>query len=176
MAQSSARIIRPSDYVSPTRRTVMGIVFLVMALGIWLVFSLSLTGDMKTTFVLYPGGSPVVVADWVFRTKPVLDILAFLAAGLGAYQVARGFGRYTNMILGVVSGLFIFAFIAWGASGGSLNLAGLLKVAVVRAVPLTLGAFSGIFCERSGVFNIGIEGMMLTAAFCAALFGSLVNI
>jgi len=176
MAQTSTRIIRPSDYVSPTRRTVMGIIFLVMALGIWLIFSLSLTGDMKTTFVLYPGGSPVVVADWVFRTKPILDILAFFAAALGAYQIAKGFGRYTNMILGVVSGLFIFAFIAWGASGGTLNLAGLLKVAVVRAVPLTLGAFSGIFCERSGVFNIAIEGMMLTAAFCAALFGSLVNI
>ena len=63
MAQTSTRIIRPSDYVSPTRRTVMGVIFLVMALGIWLIFSLSLTGDMKTTFVLYPGGSPVVVAQ-----------------------------------------------------------------------------------------------------------------
>jgi simple sugar transport system permease protein len=72
--------------------------------------------------------------------------------------------------------LFIFGFLVWGASDSSLNLAGLLKVAVVRAVPLTLGALSGILCERSGVFNIAIEGMMLTAAFCAALFGSLTNI
>ena len=106
----------------------------------------------------------------------MLDILAFLGTALGVYQLAKGFGRYTNTILGLVSAIFIFAFIAWGASGGSLNIAGLLKVAVVRAVPLTLGAFAGIFCERAGVFNIAIEGMMLTAAFCAALFGSLVNI
>ncbi len=154
----------------------MGIIFLALALGIWVFFSRTVTPDMETTFSLYPGGSPVVVPDWVFPTQPMLNALAFAGALLGAYQLARGFGRQTNAILGVVSALFIFGFLAWGASGSSLNLAGLLKVAVVRAVPLALGAFSGILCERSGVFNIAIEGMMLTAAFCAALFGSLVNI
>ena len=176
MSTTTTRIVRPSEYISPTRRVVMGVVFLVMALGIWLLFSIGTAADAETAFVLYPGGSKVVVADLIFRTKPLLDVLAFLGAAIGVYQLARGFGRYTNATLGVVSAFFVLAFLAWGASGSSLNLAGLLKVAVVRAVPLTLGAFSGIFCERAGVFNIAIEGMMLTAAFCAALFGSLVNV
>jgi simple sugar transport system permease protein len=33
------------------------------------------------------------------------------------------------------------------------------------SVPITLGALSGILCERSGIVNIAIEGMMLMAAF-----------
>ena len=34
-----------------------------------------------------------------------------------------------------------------------------------QSTPITLGALSGLFCERVGVINIAIEGMMLTAAY-----------
>jgi general nucleoside transport system permease protein len=42
-----------------------------------------------------------------------------------------------------------------------------LSFTLRASVPLILGALSGILCERSGIINIGIEGMMLAGAFAA---------
>ena len=50
-----------------------------------------------------------------------------------------------------------------------LNVAifAMLAATIRQAVPITLGAMSGITSERSGIVNIAIEGMMLAAAFSA---------
>ena len=45
-----------------------------------------------------------------------------------------------------------------------------LASAVRHSTPLVLGALCGLLNERSGVINIGIEGMMLLSAFVAYLF------
>lgn len=46
---------------------------------------------------------------------------------------------------------------------------GILSLALVKATPIALGAMSGLMCERSGVINIAIEGMMLMGAMTAFL-------
>jgi simple sugar transport system permease protein len=161
---------------SPTRRIIMGVIFLVFGALIYFLFSRTLEAGVQTTFRMIPGGSDQDLPDWVFSSLPMLNILVGLSLVAGGYQLARGFKKRTNLVLGLVGGMFIFAFLTWATADGSLNLAGLFRSALVKAVPLTFGAMSGVLCERSGVVNIAIEGMMLTGAFVGALVGSLTNI
>lgn len=151
----------------------MGILFLALAFGIWILFGRQVPGGETTTFVLTPGGIASTIGDWQLPALAALNILALASAIAGGFQLARGFGSRTNLVLALVAGSFIFSFLTWAAAGKSLNLAGLLNTTLSKAVPITLGAMSGILCERSGVVNIAIEGMMLTGAMMGSVVGSM---
>jgi simple sugar transport system permease protein len=126
MATTALR--REIELVSPTRQRVMGVIFLLLAFGIWFLFSRDTSADAITTFGLTTGGAQKIVQDLKLPSNLILNILAFVCAFMGTVQLVRanGFGRRTNLVLGIVAGLFIFGFLTWAAAEIS-NLAGLLN-------------------------------------------------
>ena len=153
----------------------MGIAFLVFALLIMILFVPGTEGEQETKFVFnVTRGDVIDIPDLIFNTQLGLYLMAALAAFAGAWQLAKGFDN-VNVVLGLVAGFFIIAFLAWAARGKSMNLTGMLDSTFLRSIPIILAALSGILCERSGIVNIGIEGMMLSGAFMSALIGSVMQ-
>lgn len=173
MATTALR--REVEIVSPTRKWVMGVLFLVFGIAVWYLFVRGIDNDVVTKFGMTVGGAKATIPNMVLPSRVTLIIMSLICAVLGIIQLVLpgGFRKRTNLVLGIVSGLFIFGFLTWAAAGKSLNLAGLLNTTLSKAVPLTLGALSGILCERAGVVNIAIEGMMLMGAMVGALVGSI---
>jgi ABC-type uncharacterized transport system permease subunit len=153
----------------------IGVLFLALA-ALVLIYLPQGTAGMDSTFVLTSQRAGVTIAapDIVVPTAYSLYALGALAALAGGWQLARGFKRANGAIVGVAL-LVIIAFLVWATQDKSLNLTGMLVSSLVRATPIGLAALSGIYSERSGVVNIGIEGMMLAGSFTSVIFASLTD-
>jgi len=87
--------------------------------------------------------------------------------------VGLGGARTATVALVVSMALAMVAILTALARGASIDLIGMLASSLRMCTPIALGAAAGILCERAGVVNIAIEGMMLAAAafgFGANLF------
>jgi general nucleoside transport system permease protein len=163
--------------ISVQRSRVIGILFVAAGALIALAFGFGSDAGVQSRLGLNPaGGEPFfTLPDLVLPTRVTAFLLAGVCAFLGGIQLARGFGRHANLVLGIVVLLFVFAFLMWAARDRSLSLLGMLESSLLRSVPITFGALSGVLCERSGVINIAIEGMLLSAAFTGAVTASITN-
>ncbi|RME70259.1 MAG: ABC transporter permease [Chloroflexi bacterium] len=171
---STATATASSSIIEEKRHVGMGIFFLVVAVAIIGFFALNTTPEMTTTFGLNPGAKTNAprLEDWVLPTRSTLWLLAIVSAFFGGWQLAKGFKRVYLALLVVVL-MFIFAFLTWAARGTSMNLLGMISASLLRATPIAFGALSGIMCERAGVINIAIEGMMLSGAMVAVVVASI---
>jgi simple sugar transport system permease protein len=153
-------------YAERHRARNLGIAYLVLAAVVAVFF----TGhDGDAVFRLDDGRSFTLSAQtFAWFTVAVFAVLA-------GVQLMRGFGKWTSVVLAIVSVMLLMSFLAWAAAGSSFSFIGVLVSTVTYSTPIVFGALAGIICERSGIINIAIEGMLLNGAFVAVFVGSLTN-
>ena len=117
----------------------------------------------------------VTIPPITARSIGVPLALGFLALALAIAALARGehkLGVWAIAcgLIGAVAGIWIQGVERETLEG--IFTAGLIAATLRFATPLAFAAMGGIFSERSGVVNIGLEGMMLVGAFFA-IWGAL---
>jgi simple sugar transport system permease protein len=110
---------------------------------------------------------------FILPSRPTLYAIGAFSFFLAGLRLFRAAASLRALVTWVVVFLAAFAFLVWVTSGESMNLPGMFQATLTAATPLTLGAMAGILCERVGIINIAIEGMMLSGAFAAVAFASL---
>ena len=100
-----------------------------------------------------------------------------LSTGSGELQRSVGMSASIATFAQAVVILVLIAFTAVdeGGAGGSLVdlLMQAIPLAIVAATPLLLTVEGELIVQRSGIINLGVEGMLLAAAFGAAVTSSI---
>jgi simple sugar transport system permease protein len=100
------------------------------------------------------------------------------SASTAAPQAARKQGTARRrrlspwwLLVGLAAVVFVLSLLQLVTGADDLASSGTLRAAMVATVPIALAGLGGLWCERAGVVNIGLEGMMVLGTYGAGLLG-----
>ncbi len=76
-----------------------------------------------------------------------------------------------RLLLGVSAMILLFSVVRAVSGADQLTSVGTISAALGLAVPIGMAALGGLWAERSGVVNIGLEGMMILGTWGAGWAG-----
>lgn len=164
------------DRIKITRMGVFSVLFVLA--GLWILLSVVPATDPSTistlTFGADASGQQIAV-DVVIGSYLTAIAVLYIVAGVFSLLPIPALSRAKFWLL-LLCGITIFPTVLTAAAAGqSTNVVSMLGSSLRLSTPIILGALAGIWCERAGVVNIAIEGMMLTGAAFGFLGVIIVN-
>src|SRR5215207_8869105 len=149
------------------RHRIIGLIGIIIAAILFgLVSSRIALNKISTLRITWPGAKPTdpPLLDIPLPTVIAVGVIAALLVAGGLYLIIWQRSNTVPYYMGALIFATIFVILIWASAGSRVDIVDMLARTVRLATPIALGALAGILCERSGVINIAIEGLMLMGA------------